>query len=133
MTCSSFNKLSKNVCLLSPGHIRISTDMIYKEKLIVESHARPYKMLKGKLFTIYCLISYVLTLAWLVPPSHLILAVGKGQHILSSWLDYKTHLKYQLKVFFMILKARENMLPSLPSPARRTRRAPIRAPHDNCG
>ena len=84
--------------------------MIYKDKVIVESYARPYKMLKGKLYTIYCLISYVLTLAWLVPPSHLILAVGKGQHILSSWLDYKTHLKYQLKVFFMILKARENML-----------------------
>ena len=71
-------------------------------------------MLKCKLYTIYCLISYVLTLAWLVPPSHLILAVGKGQHILSSWLDYKTHLKYQLKVFFMILKARENVIPPNP-------------------
>ena len=67
-------------------------------------------MLKCKLYTIYCLINVVLTLAWLVPPSHLILAVGKGQHILSSWLDYKIHLKCQLKVFFMILKARENML-----------------------
>ena len=90
-------------------------------------------MLKCKLYTIYCLINVVLTLAWLVPPSHLILAVGKGQHILSSWLDYKIHLKCQLKVFFMILKARENMLPQFALPARRTRRAPIRAPHDNCG
>ena len=28
---------------------------------------------------------YILTLEWLVPPAHFILAVGMGQHILSSW------------------------------------------------
>ena len=38
-----------------------------------------------------------------------------------------------MTVFFMILKARENMLPQSASPARRTHRALVRGPHLNCG
>ena len=38
-----------------------------------------------------------------------------------------------MTVFFMILKARENMLPQSASPVRRTHRALVRGPYLNCG
>ena len=72
--------------------------MTYK-RLIVDPIVDHCKAQRGFLFNIWsrkgCMITRVASSSF-----PLRLAVGKGQHILSSWEDYKTHLKLTESVFY---------------------------------